>query len=179
LFAPVKLLSRPLAQNHFPAKMAKWGIQADAEIQALSAIPVEKEDQARMETADQMASLASKVIAVGRDNMAHLDRMAFRDKKGTKVDKDHGVPADSREMEAKVNPEWTENPVKWVNTDDQVREDELVILVRLERTVRMVRQAVPVSVGDLAHPDNLDHVEMMAIVNLGLLVVKVVLDCPA
>lgn len=177
--APVKLLSRPRARNHFPAKMAKWAIQADAEIQARSAIPVEKEDQARMEIADPMASLASKVIAVGRGNMAHLDRMAFQAKKVTKDDQDNGVPVDSREMEAKVNPEWTENQAKWVKTDDQVREDELAILVRLGRTVRMVRQAVPVSVDDLAHPDNLDHLVTMEIVNLGLLVVKVVLDCPA
>jgi hypothetical protein len=179
LFAPVKLLSRPLAPNHSPAKMAKWAIQADAEIQARSAIPVEKEDQVRMETADPMASLASKVIAVGLDNMAHLDRMAFRDKKVTKDDKDNGVLVDSREMAAKVNPEWTENQAKWAKTDVQVREDAPAILVRLARTVRMVRRAVPVSVDDLAHLDNLDHVVMMAIVNLGLLVVKVVLDCPA
>lgn len=178
MFARVKLLSRPLARNHFPAKMAKWAIQADAEIQVQSAIPVEKEDQARMETTDPMASLASKVIAVGLDNMGHQDRMAFRDKKVTKDDKDNGVLVDSREMEAKVNPEWTENQVKWVKTDDQVKEDALAILVHLARTARMVRRVVRVNVDDLAHLDNLDHVVMMAIVNRGLLVVKVVLDCP-
>jgi len=158
--------------------MAKWEIEADAEIPVRSEIPVEKEDQARTETADQMAFLESKVIVGGRDNMAHRDRMEFQDKKVIKDDKDNEVLVDHQEMEVEVNQEWKVNQVKWVRTDDQVKEVELAILVRLDRTVRMVRLAVPVSVDDLAHLGNLDKGAMMAIVNPDLLVVKVVPDCP-